>query len=153
MSVYRAPEHTPKSDRYSIFLAGTIDMGNSEDWQSEIEKEYGEIYDIYNPRRTDWDSSWKQEKKNKQFNEQVTWELDHLQRADVIIMNILGDSKSPISLLELGAFKDKSIYVCCPEEFYRHGNVDIFCEMFEIPLFDNMEDLLKLVTSTFKPKQ
>lgn len=61
-----------------VFLAGTIDMGNSEDWQRELTDFLLSInpeLTIYNPRRDDWDSSWKQEIQNAQFNHQVTWEL------------------------------------------------------------------------------
>jgi hypothetical protein len=49
------------------------------------------------------------------------------------------DSKSPISLLELGLFKDKSIFVVCPAGFYRNGNVDIVCDRYDIPVFGDME--------------
>lgn len=38
------------------------------------------------------------------FEHQVNWELEHLEKADLIIMNILASSKSPITLLEMGLF-------------------------------------------------
>ena len=34
------------------------------------------------------------------FEHQVNWELEHLEKADLIIMNILASSKSPITLLD-----------------------------------------------------
>ena len=68
----------PKRDFYGrgtkIFLAGSIEMGTAEDWQSKVIKEL-ETYKgyIFNPRRDDWDSSWVQDINNSQFFEQVTW--------------------------------------------------------------------------------
>ena len=124
----------------SIFLAGTIDMGNSENWQTKLTTVF-ENYnvDVFNPRRDDWDSSWVQQKENKQFNHQVTWELSCLEKADLIVMYFGPDSKSPISLLELGLFKDKNVVCYCPKEFYREGNIDIVCERYGIDLYDNFD--------------
>lgn len=60
--------------------------------------------------------------------------------------------KAPISLLELGSFKDKSISVVCPEEFYRFGNVDIFCDKYGINHFENFEDGLKDLVDIIEKK-
>jgi len=75
--------------------------------------------------------------KNPQFNQQVNWELACLEKADLVIMYFGPDSKSPISLLELGLFKDK-IVCYCPEEFYRKGNVDIVGAKYGFPIFENI---------------
>ena len=127
-----------------IFLAGTIEMGNSEDWQSKISESLSDKpYTILNPRRVDWDSSWAQEFENPQFYQQVTWELNALDKADIIILYLLADSKSPISLLELGLYAASGkLLVCCPKGFWRKGNVDIVCERFNIPIYDNIGELL-----------
>jgi hypothetical protein len=127
-----------------VFLAGTIEMGNSDDWQSKITDLLSEYpITILNPRRVDWDSSWSQEFENPQFYQQVTWELNALDRADVIILNLLPDSKSPISLLELGLYASSGkLLVCCPDGFWRKGNVDIVCERFNIPVYNNIGELL-----------
>ena len=127
-----------------IFLAGTIEMGNSEDWQSKISESLSDKpYTILNPRRVDWDSSWAQEFENPQFYQQVTWELNALDKADIIILYLLPDSKSPISLLELGLYAASGkLLVCCPKGFWRKGNVDIVCERFNIPIYDNIGELL-----------
>jgi len=127
----------------SIFLAGSIEMGAAIDWQSNTEErlKFHENLTIFNPRREDWNSSWKQKQSNEQFNHQVNWELNHLDRADIIFMYLLPDTKSPISLLELGLHADDgNMIVCCPKEFWREGNVEIVCTRYRIPLFDNYED-------------
>lgn len=142
------PPHSIMKNSYKdftrVFLAGTIEMGNSEDWQSNVTKLLADYpITILNPRRADWDSSWAQEFENPQFHQQVTWELNALDRADIIILNLLPDSKSPISLLELGLYASSGkLLVCCPEGFWRKGNVDIVCERFNIPLYNNIAELL-----------
>jgi hypothetical protein len=131
---------------YSVFLAGTIEMGASEDWQSkaiEILKDHCAI--IYNPRRDDWDSSWTQEIDDPNFNVQVNWELEHIERADLVLMYLDPTSKSPISLLELGllaAMDPKKVWVCCPEGFYRKGNVDIVCNRYGIKQYATLSVML-----------
>jgi hypothetical protein len=134
---------------YSLFLGGTIDMGNSQDWQKEL-KEFFEnnspqLQDwvILNPRRDNWDSSWSQHINNPQFKEQVIWELDAMDVADLRVFVFLPDSKSPITMLELGLYKDKPCVVYCPFEFYRSGNIHIICEKYNIPLYTDWEQFKK----------
>jgi hypothetical protein len=135
----------PQQNNKKIFLAGTIEMGNSEDWQSKVTKYFhGRPFTILNPRREEWDSSWEQSITNPQFYQQVNWELNALDKADYIIMNLLPESKSPISLLELGLYANSGkLLVCCPDGFWRKGNVEIVCEKFNIPMYENIEILLR----------
>lgn len=140
MKEIKAPDKFNPEDK-SIFLGGTIDMGNSEDWQSDIKKYLQsqcpdlKDYTVLNPRRDDWDNSWTQNINNSQFFEQVTWELRAMESANLILFVLFHESKSPVTLLELGLFKDKSPVVYCPDEFYRSGNVHIVCERYNIPYF------------------
>ncbi len=126
----------------TVFLAGSIEMGKAEGWQSMIPTLFEEREDLtfLNPRRDDWDSSWAQDESNPQFNEQVNWELDHLFKADYIFLYLSPETKSPISLLELGLFAESGkLIVCCPDGFWRKGNVDIVCSRWGIPVFDTMD--------------
>ncbi len=136
----------------SIFLAGSIEMGVAEDWQAKVTKELDGLVDIiYNPRRDDWDSSWKQEASNPNFRKQVIWELDHLLKANYVLMYFDPTTKSPISLLELGLIANKNkVIVVCPEGFYRRGNVEIVCEEFFIPFFSTLEDSLNFLKQQLK---
>ena len=119
-----------------VFLGGTIDNGKSIDWQKTL---IGELNScdtvhpiiVYNPRRDEWPSS----EDHDEINKQVNWELSHLEDADIIVMNILGNSKSPISLMEIGLFaKNHKLIVFCNPNFYRFYNVRIVCERYNIPL-------------------
>lgn len=130
-----------------IFLAGSIEMGVAEDWQTRVEKELQGIDGyILNPRRDDWDSSWKQEISNPKFYEQVSWELTALDMSNLILMYFDPTTKSPISLLELGLHaKDNKMIVVCPEKFWRKGNVDIVCERYGIEVYESLDDALPIV--------
>lgn len=127
-----------------VFLAGSIEMGKAEDWQARVQKEL-ENYpvDIYNPRRDDWDSSWIQDINNTKFFEQVTWELNALEKADVIAMYFALETVSPISLLELGFHLGRNphkLVVFCPKGFQRKGNVDITCQRYGVKVHDNFDN-------------
>lgn len=132
-----------------IFLAGSIDMGDAEDWQKTITEFLEEASSdkhkitIYNPRRDDWDSSWEQSIENTQFYDQVTWELDNIEKADIVLVYFSEDSKAPITLLELGKVveSDKTVIVYCPKGFYRKGNVDIVCYRKDIPVTESIDEL------------
>jgi hypothetical protein len=146
----KPPSREKHNFKKAIFLAGSIEMGTAEDWQTKIIKDlYTQPIAIYNPRRDDWDSSWEQDINTPNFYEQVNWELDMLDKADIIFMYFDPTTKSPISLLELGLYADKcgnDIYqhmiVCCPQGFWRKGNVDIVCQRYGIPVFDNFDTAL-----------
>lgn len=130
---------------YAVFLAGSIEMGEAEDWQTQVTDYFAELadYSILNPRRADWDSSWEQTFTSPNFYQQVNWELNGLDRATHIIMNLLPGTKSPISLLELGLYAASGkLIICCPAGFWRKGNVDIVAERFGIPVYENLENLL-----------
>jgi len=140
----------PLNGSIKIFLAGSIEMGAAEDWQVRIEKFLeDQKVTIYNPRRDDWDSSWTQEESNPQFNYQVNWEISKLIDSDVIFMYLSPETKSPISLLELGMFsREQKMIVCCPDGFWRKGNVEVVCTRFKIPMFDDFNKALGSLLST-----
>jgi hypothetical protein len=147
------PPHPIETSDFSIFLAGTIDMGYSRNWQQEVityldRQAINKKLTIFNPRRKDWDNSWVQDMDNPAFNQQVNWELDALEAADLIILYLEKDSKSPISLLELGLFADtEKVVVCCEKGFWRKGNVDIVCQRKGITIFENIEDMLLFIST------
>jgi hypothetical protein len=141
-------ENQSQENPISIFLAGSIEMGVAEDWQTRLESELSD-YDvtIFNPRRDEWDSSWEQRATNPQFHYQVNWEMDKLNQSEIIFMYFSPETKSPISLLELGMHKNDDIIVCCPDGFWRKGNVEIVCHRNRIPLFDNLNDAVSALKS------
>ena len=145
--IYLPPKNIATRDRNkkSIFLAGSIEMGKAEDWQKELGNWLMERnYNIFNPRRDDWDSSWSQTYEDPQFSQQVKWELNALDKSDWIIMYLDPLTKSPISLLELGLFANsKKLIVICPDGFWRKGNVEVVCILYDIPLLNSIDELKK----------
>lgn len=124
-----------------VFLAGTIDMGNSIDWQSALADRFADFngnFVLFNPRQGHWDPTIK-----GAMDYQVNWELDHLESADFIVMNILGSSKSPITLLEMGLFaRSGKLAVVCEPSFYRYDNVRITCAKYHVPLYSSCEQMI-----------
>lgn len=135
-----------------IFLAGSIEMGTAIDWQTELSNKVdSKNVFIFNPRRDDWDSSLPQEIGNPQFYEQVTWELEHIEKADLVVFYFDPNTMSPITLLELGlcAGLEKHAVVYCPEPYWRKGNVDIVCERYGFSVVSSMDDLATYVNAVF----
>lgn len=143
----QAPNNLKLKKGYkTVFLAGSIEMGKAVEWQQKlIDALPDEPYIWYNPRRDDWDSSWKQDISDPQFKGQVLWELKALEQADVIVMYFDPKTDSPISLLELGLHaKDNKMIVHCPKGFWKKGNVDVVCEKYNIRQVDSFEELIKI---------
>ena len=119
----------------SIFLAGTIDNGSSNNWQKELVEELvmrGNLpsLTIYNPRRDDWPS----DASANEVKRQIYWEAAKLDECDYIFMFLEDSSKSPISLLELGLYAEsKKLHVFFTDNFYRCHNVEITCKKHYIP--------------------
>lgn len=150
--VFKPPHSFMKRPR--IFLAGSIEMGSAEDWQATVQRKLDSFnVDVYNPRRDDWDSTWTQSIDNPNFRTQVEWELDALESADVILMYFDPNTKSPISLLELGLYAASGkLIVVCPSGFWRKGNVDVVCNRYNIHQYDTLDTALTFLTSAIIDK-
>lgn len=147
--VLKAPNNVPEGDYSSdwpkIFLAGSIDMGKAENWQERLERELEEHnVIIYNPRRDDWDSSWVQDISNPQFKEQVEWELDHINDSDLVLFYFDPNGPAPITLMELGYVigNEQWCLVCCPEGYWRRGNVQVMTQKHVVPMVDDIESFI-----------
>lgn len=159
MLILKPPQDISQAKGFKIFLAGSIEMGSAEDWQTKLIKEIDEFslnknnITIFNPRRddwnSDWNSDWNQTIEDENFREQVKWELNALEQSNLILMYLDPDTKSPISLLELGLYaKGGFLNVCCPKGFYRNGNVDIVCSKYNVPIFEEWESFVNQVKKT-----
>lgn len=125
----------------TVFLAGTIDNGDSTNWQEELIDmcQYKDIV-FFNPRRKDWFGELSKE----ELEYQIKWEQEHLDSADTIVMCLLDNSKSPISLLELGLYAQSGkLLVFCNKSFYRYDNVRLTCQKYNIPLYPYDLSLIK----------
>lgn len=134
-------------ERPSVFLAGSIEMGTAGDWQADFERALADLdVTILNPRRDEWDATWVQSIDNRPFREQVEWELAGQEQATVIAMYFAPETKAPITLLELGLFaRSGKAIVCCPEGYWRRGNIEVVCRRYGVPLVASLPDLVAAV--------
>lgn len=140
----KAPGTYDAAKRYTIFLAGAIDQGKAVDWQKQVSVALADLdILILNPRRDDWDPTWDQSADNPEFAQQVNWELDAQEAADMVLFVFTKDSKAPITFLEFGLFAPKKEAVVCAEEgFYRQGNLDIVAKRLKVPMYHNLNEML-----------
>lgn len=153
MIVFKPPTPIAIPERTaSVFLAGSIEMGTADDWQAAITARLADVdVVILNPRRDDWDSSWRQSIDDTRFRGQVEWELSSLDRAGVIAMWFAPETRAPITLLELGLHaRTGKLIVGCPEGFWRRGNVEIVCARFGIPLVATFEAFAAAVRASVR---
>jgi len=153
----KAPEPTPTlfypEGPLRIFLAGSIEMGKAEKWQDRIVAAL-EGYDciLLNPRRDDWDSSWVQDPtEGTKFHEQVNWELENIVESDLIVFYFDPNTQSPITLLELGLVigLNMNAIICCPDGYFRKGNIVITASGYEITnTFEKLVEQIKIYISS-----
>ncbi len=145
----KAPKAYPK-EAYTIFMGGVIDNGEAEPWFEQVISEltnYNVL--LLNPRREDWNKNWSQTIDNEEFVTQVEWELTGQEEADINLYVFGADdkqakkAKAPITLMELGLSAQRNnTVVCCPESYYRSGNVYIVCRRYNIPVYKSLDELL-----------
>lgn len=105
----------------SVFLAGSINNGQAEDWQNSVVSVAQSLWletdlTIYNPRRDQWSEDHE--------NEQMAWTLPLLKTVDYIIMHLTSDGGSPISTLELGMFiSDPRLYLSVHDSYTRKETI------------------------------
>jgi hypothetical protein len=155
MEVYKAPQKYTSDNKFTIFLGGSIEQGKAEPWGDYLTSKlstYNFDIRILNPRRDDYDAGQKQSIDNPYFKEQVTWELDGLDRADLIVMYLQPDTLSPISMMEIGLYINtldwnKQMIICCPDGFWRRGNIEILVDRFPFHcrLVDSLQELEKMI--------
>lgn len=145
--ILKPPTPIALAGKRSVFLAGSIEMGLAEPWQALLEHALMALdVVILNPRRDAWDATWEQSIGNAQFREQVEWELDAQEQADILAMYFAPATRAPITLLELGlAARSGKLVVCCPDGYWRKGNIEVVCARYRIPLVEDLDALIALV--------
>lgn len=132
-----------------VFLSGSFENTSGEPWRQRV---IGELADtpvvLLNPQREDWDSSfWNRDEDDPQFDHHLSWSFDALAYAEMVAFYFDPQTKSPVSLLELGlvaaAMKMSSVpVVCCPPGFYRRASVQKVCELYTLNMVNTLEELI-----------
>ena len=142
--VIHAPKRTESTGEKSVFLAGTTDPKDV-DWRMSLAASLSQLpITVYNPYRPDWTSEWKEDIDYPPFREQVEWELDMQEKADLVFVYYQAHTLAPISLLELGLCagaltKEKKVIVVCDPGYEKRGNVQLVCERRGILCLDKMD--------------
>jgi hypothetical protein len=148
--VVYAPDKWDYHLRHTVFLAGSIELGEAEKWQDKAAKLLvANNFVVLNPRREskDWQDC-KLEATDPIFREQVEWELDALERTAYIMMYFDPATQSPISLLELGLFaRSYKMIVVCPPGFWRKGNVDMVCQKYSVTQAASIEQAVDIIVA------
>jgi hypothetical protein len=148
MFVVQPPNQAPATTQLKIFLAGSIEQGQAEDWQNQVQQALNSLdCCLFNPRRTDWDSSWAQSIDHPEFTKQVVWEMERILESDLVIFYFQPGTLSPISVGEFyyAAAMGLNVMVCCPKGFWRKGNIDIVATRHNIRQYDNLQALQRAV--------
>ena len=150
-AIVHFPPVYPELTRPSLVLFGTIEKDPTNNWASNLSTALLDLpIQILNPRRDDWDSTWREEVSFTPFRENVEWEMSHAEKVTLLVFCFKAGSLCPITLLELGMhaarFGDHTV-VCCEEGFYKRRNVEIACSRFGVPFMKTTEELQKLVRS------
>lgn len=148
------PPRKPEYGNFSLFTAGSIEMGAAVQWQQRLVDHLCDLpITITNPRRGHWDPNVNAKREDPDFFSQVEWELDALTNADVICYFFDCATVSPVTLMELGLWAHSGkIIVCCDQRYWRQGNVDIVCERYGIPYVSSFSQLVPAVREFMSKK-
>ncbi len=112
-------------DEKSLFLAGGI--SNCPNWQQDlINLLRDEDIVILNPKRANFATD-----DPNATNKQITWEYNHLRKADAISFWFPKETLCPVALYELGTWSmtEKPIFVGMHPEYPRRQDVEIQIEL------------------------
>jgi hypothetical protein len=148
------PPFKPEYGNFSLFTAGSIEMGAAIQWQQCLVSHLCDLpITITNPRRGKWDPNVNAKGEDARFFNQVEWELDALTNANVICYFFDCATVSPVTLMELGFWAHSGkIIVCCDQRYFRQGNVEIVCERYGIPYVSSFEKLVPALKDFMKMK-
>ncbi len=132
----------------TVFLAGTTSKFDADDWRESLSAALAYMpITLYNPQRADWDSSWREDINSAPYREQVEWELDKQDMADIVVVYFHPASQAPISLLELGlcARTPGKAIVVCPDGYWKRGNVQIVCSRYGVEMANSIDELKEAI--------
>lgn len=134
-----------------VFLAGGItDCPDWQDTMLDFLVQLGFQGTLFNPRRPNFnvrDASMEEE--------QITWEFEHLEKADVVSFWFPKETLCPITLLELGKMlgKGKRVLVGVHPQYARKSDVyyQTGLEQPDVKIVDTLPDLAEQVAALRLP--
>lgn len=150
--VVQAPAPYERTDkRPSVFLAGRT---SGRDWRKYlIESLAGLEVVVLNPQRFDWDSTWAEDFADQRWAEQVNWEMDMREAADLVVFMFDDTSVAPITLLELGlSAHSGNVVVCVTDSYPKKGNVTAVCQRYNIQQVSSEDALGEAVAEVVRKR-
>jgi len=149
--LFRSPDVPPADlpGRF-VFIAGSIEMGRAELWQPRVAERFiSSGINVFDPRRDDWDADLDQDPTpGTVFNQQVTWELENIQRADAVFFRLCGgETMAIVSMLEMGICfgSGKPIVIQADRDYMRYGNIAVTARRFGVPVFNDEDEAISLM--------
>jgi hypothetical protein len=136
-------------DAIKLYLGGTMDFASSEnDWQSKFCEAMVNLTDplkgllmykntnwiIFNPH-VPFQSPAAPNLDNPAFVQTMQWRLSGQDMADIIFLNIMNKSQSPVPILEFGSnLRSGKLIVRCGEMHPMYSQIRMYCEKYNVPL-------------------
>ena len=137
------------NDAIKLYLGGTMDFGSSEnDWQTKFQEGLMKLTDplkgllmirgaswiIFNPHVPPT-MNLAPTLDNPEFVNVMQWRMTMMDIADVVFLNIMNKSVSPIPVLEFGSLLTSGkLVVRCGELNQIYPQIRLYCEKYNVPL-------------------
>ncbi|SEC82566.1 Nucleoside 2-deoxyribosyltransferase like [Tenacibaculum sp. MAR_2009_124] len=135
--VYKSDKNLPQksNSKKLVFLAGSLSIDKIDNWRNTLVNSYSTNFDFIDPTNDNYVLL-----NTSQMEKHINWELEGLELSDIIFMNLLPESKSPISMVELGLYaKSNKLIICCPEIFYQYRYIKTIAKKYNAALFTELE--------------
>ena len=132
-----------KKTGLTVFLSGSIDTPPAT-WQKTVAGALSHLdVTLLNPHREDWDSTWREDPSFAPCKEQVKWELEGMENADVLAVYFGPRTPAPITLMEMGLWaRSGKCVVGVSENYPKRGNVILVCERYGIECVATVGELI-----------
>lgn len=128
-----------KNEKKLIFLAGSMDINQPYTWRKNVIKTLNSKACFLDPTRLDHNTM-----NNIEMENHINWELEALALSDIVFLNFLPTSQSPISLIELGMYvKSTKLLVNCPDQFYQSRYIKALCKKYKVPIYPSLNESLQ----------
>ncbi len=145
---YLKPGQIRNWDR-TVFLAGSIT--GAQDWQKIATDKLLPYFHVFNPRRANYDCFVESEERN-----QITWEHNYLNLAEIILFHFSYETLAPVTLLEYGSCLEsakvqpfKKLYISIHPEYKRKNDVIIQTELrnnkFSRNIYFNLDETIEQI--------
>lgn len=137
------------NDSIKLYLGGTMDFGSSNnDWQQKFIEGLTKLTDplkgLLMYKNTSWiifnphvppQNPLAPTLDNPEFVSTMQWRMQMMDISDVVFINIMNKSTSPIPILEFGSLLTSGkMVVRCGEQHQIYSQIRLYCEKYNVPL-------------------